>query len=92
MFRWYRYVDQQTLKLQEVPEPVPTGEMPRSVTLTVERGLVDFVSPGARISVLGVYSLFDRSDNPRSSEVTIAAIRIPYVKVVGIEADISRRR
>ncbi|EGB05423.1 hypothetical protein AURANDRAFT_38450 [Aureococcus anophagefferens] len=86
------YVDQQTLKLQEVPEAVPTGEMPRSVTLTVERGLVDFVSPGARISVLGVYSLFDRSDNPRSSEVTIAAIRIPYVKVVGIEADTSGHR
>ena len=31
------YVDQQTLKLQEVPDSVPTGEMPRHVIVSVER-------------------------------------------------------
>ena len=29
------YVDQQTLKLQECPEDVPTGEMPRHILLSV---------------------------------------------------------
>jgi DNA replication licensing factor MCM5 len=31
------YIDQQTLKLQESPEVVPTGEMPRNIMLTVDR-------------------------------------------------------
>ena len=84
-----RFVDQQTLKLQEVPEAVPTGEMPRSVSLILERGLVDVVSPGARISVLGVSSLFERADIARNPEATVAAIRIPYLKVMGIEIDVN---
>ena len=33
------YVDQQTWKLQEAPETVPTGEMPRSIMMTVDRHL-----------------------------------------------------
>ena len=84
----HRYVDQQTLKLQEAPEAVPTGEMPRSTLVTVERGLVDRVSPGARVSVLGVLSLFERSDSGQNPDAAIAAIRIPYLKVVGIEFNI----
>ena len=33
------YMDQQTLKLQESPEVVPTGEMPRNIMLSVDRGV-----------------------------------------------------
>lgn len=29
------YVDQQVLKLQEAPEEVPTGELPRNILVTV---------------------------------------------------------
>ncbi len=32
-----KYYDQQKLKLQESPEVVPTGEMPRNILLTIER-------------------------------------------------------
>lgn len=81
-------MDQQSLKLQELPDAVPAGEMPRSMLLIVERGLVDMVSPGARISVLGVLSLLsERTDNLQKPEATVAAIRMPYFKVVGIEFD-----
>ena len=31
------YIDQQTLKMQEGPEVVPTGEMPRNILLSVDR-------------------------------------------------------
>jgi DNA replication licensing factor MCM5 len=37
------YVDQQAFKLQEAPEVVPTGEMPRNLLLSVDRNLVDKV-------------------------------------------------
>eukprot|EP00605_Chrysophyceae_sp_TOSAG23-4_P000993 GSChrysophyteH1.ASY1.ANO1.1094.1 assembled CDS len=36
-----KFIDQQTLKLQEAPEVVPTGEMPRNIMLSVDRNLVD---------------------------------------------------
>ena len=48
------YVDQQTLKIQELPECTPTGDMPRTMLMAVSRHLVDVVSPGMRVSVLGV--------------------------------------
>ncbi|KAH9248527.1 hypothetical protein BASA81_013853 [Batrachochytrium salamandrivorans] len=52
------FVDQQTLKLQEAPEMVPTGEMPRSMLCSVSNWLVDLVSPGMRVSIIGVSSVF----------------------------------
>jgi len=73
------------LKLQEAPETVPTGEMPRSTLIVVERGLVDKAPPGARVSVLGVLSLFEHSNTNLNVDGAIAAIRLPYLKVVGID-------
>mmetsp|Transcript_29794 Transcript_29794/g.89138 ORF Transcript_29794/g.89138 Transcript_29794/m.89138 type:complete len:282 (+) Transcript_29794:1583-2428(+) len=83
-----RYVDQQTLKLQEMPEAVPAGDMPRSILLVAEGWLVDRVSPGARVSALGMSSLFESTNNKKTKN-TVAAIRMPYLKVVGIELDTS---
>lgn len=51
------YEDQQILKLQELPEDVPTGELPRHVTVVVDRYLVDRVSPGARVQLAGIVSV-----------------------------------
>jgi DNA replication licensing factor MCM5 len=76
------YVDQQTLKLQDFPEDVPTGEMPRNIILSMDRNLVDKVSPGTRVSVLGIASLYSNSRGP-----TQGAIRSLYVKVVGVEVE-----
>ncbi len=39
------------------PEMVPTGGMPRHVRVVVDRALVDRVSPGNRVCVVGVPSL-----------------------------------
>ena len=46
------------LKLQEPPDLVPNGEMPRHVLLSVERSLVDRIAPGTRVHVLGVSSIY----------------------------------
>ncbi len=51
------FSDQQSIKLQESPEMVPTGGMPRHVRVVVDRALVDRVSPGSRVCVVGVPSL-----------------------------------
>ena len=75
------YVDHQTLKLQEAPEDVPTGEMPRHVMLSVNRQLVDLVKPGTRVRVVGVSSVF----TPKAARGSGMSVRRSFLKVVGIQ-------
>lgn len=79
------YIDQQNLKLQESPEVVPTGEMPRNVMLSLDRYLVDRVAPGTRISVIGVASLFTSGNTSRAK--TNAKVKTLYLRVLGLEVD-----
>jgi len=77
------FVDQQTLKLQEAPEKVPTGEMPRSVLLAVERSLVDVAAPGTRVSVLCIPTLFNNAASRNQKEPSKSV----YLRVVGLQKD-----
>ena len=80
------FVDQQTLKLQEAPELIPTGEMPRTIQLTVDRELTDKVTPGNRVRVVGILSLLDSaggSDSNASKQVK-STVRPAYIRVVGL--------
>lgn len=89
-----KYVDQQTLKLQENPEvvsmavfctcicfliygfllscgpmllqDVPTGELPRNMLLSVDRHLVQTIVPGTRLTIMGIYSIFQSSNSSAS--------------------------
>ena len=45
------------LLIQEVPEEVPNGEMPRHMQLYVDRYLCDKMVPGNRVTVTGIYSI-----------------------------------
>lgn len=53
-----RFVDQQMVKLQEAPDMVPVGELPRHMMLHAERYLTAKVTPGSRIIATGIYSTF----------------------------------
>ncbi|KAJ1382390.1 P-loop containing nucleoside triphosphate hydrolase [Sesbania bispinosa] len=79
-----KYVDQQTLKLQENPEDVPTGELPRNLLLSVDRHLVQTVVPGSRLTIVGIYSIYQASNSSQSQKGAVA-VRQPYIRVVGIE-------
>lgn len=89
-----KFMDNQTLKLQELPESVPTGEMPRSITLSCDRYLTDMVSPGVRIDAIGIYSVSGSAapgvgrqskKTTSGSSLTISA-RAPYLRVLGLKA------
>ena len=45
------------MKLQEAPENIPTGEMPRSLVMVVDRELTDKVTPGNRVKVVGILGI-----------------------------------
>ncbi|XP_058874843.1 DNA replication licensing factor mcm5 [Acipenser ruthenus] len=82
-------VDFQTLKLQESPESVPHGEMPRHVQLYCDRYLCDRVVPGNRVTIMGIYSI-KKSGNPSRSkgrDRVGVGIRSSYIRVVGIQVD-----
>ena len=40
---------------------MPTGELPRAVTLVADRHLVGRVAPGTRVTVTGIYSICQAS-------------------------------
>jgi DNA replication licensing factor MCM5 len=84
------FVDQQTVKLQERPESVPTGEMPRSVLAVLDRTLVGRIIPGTRVNLVGVWSIFQsmRARGAASGgNAAAGAIRQPYLRIVGVEID-----
>lgn len=47
----------QFLKLQELPEGIPQGEIPRHLTLYCDRYLCERVFPGSSVYILGIYSI-----------------------------------
>lgn len=83
------YVDTQYMKLQESPEEVPTGEIPRTVLVLCERALVDFVTPGCRVVITGVQGL--SSNFATKSTSSLREINTSIIHALGIKiVDASR--
>ena len=80
-------VDFQTLKLQESPDSVPHGEMPRHMPMFVERSLVDRAVPGNRVTVIGVYSIRKMAKVGRGGEKGAVGVRMPYLRVIGLQIE-----
>lgn len=77
-----RFVDQQTIKLQEAPETVPVGELPRSVVTVVDRALVDRAPPGTRVSLLCIPTLMPGGGGRNGGRDSTA--QAVYLRVVGL--------
>ncbi|TCD70669.1 minichromosome maintenance protein 5 [Steccherinum ochraceum] len=76
------FTDHQTLKLQEAPDMVPVGELPRHMLLSVDRFLTGQVVPGSRVIATGIYATFQSQKNKSASA---AALRTPYLRVLHLE-------
>ncbi|KAH8126127.1 hypothetical protein ACSS6W_009312 [Trichoderma asperelloides] len=85
-----RFVDQQVIKLQEAPDQVPVGELPRHVLITADRYLTNRVVPGSRCTVMGIFSIYQNKASKNSSTGGAVAIRTPYLRAVGIQTDIDQ--
>ncbi|XP_063231306.1 DNA replication licensing factor Mcm5 [Bacillus rossius redtenbacheri] len=82
-------VDFQVLKLQELPDSIPQGEMPRHLQLYCDRYICDRVVPGNRVVILGIFSIKKVSKPQRGAAKgkPIVGVRAPYLRVVGIQVD-----
>ncbi|KAI9141782.1 MCM2/3/5 family-domain-containing protein [Paraphysoderma sedebokerense] len=79
-----KFVDQQTLKLQEAPDMVPVGELPRHMVMSADRWLTNKVVPGTRVTVMGIYEVFSTKSDKSSAGV---GSRVAYLRIVGLELD-----
>ncbi|TDG42623.1 hypothetical protein AWZ03_010951 [Drosophila navojoa] len=82
-------VDFQTLKLQELPDFVPQGEIPRHLQLFCDRSLCERVVPGNRVLIQGIYSIrkVGKPSRQDGREKAVLGVRAPYMRVVGITVD-----
>ncbi|KAF3770683.1 MCM-domain-containing protein [Cryphonectria parasitica EP155] len=85
-----KFVDQQVIKLQEAPDQVPVGELPRHVLISADRYLTNRVVPGSRCIVMGIFSIYQNKGSKNSSTGGAVAIRTPYLRAVGIQTDIDQ--
>jgi DNA replication licensing factor MCM4 len=75
--------DKQHVKIQETPENMPEGETPINIHLCCYDELVDYVKPGDKIEVVGIYRAQGIRVNPRLR--TTKAIYKTYIDVVSFE-------
>eukprot|EP00894_Picocystis_sp_ML_P001940 jgi/Pico_ML_1/52457/g3159.t1 len=84
-----KYVDMQTLKLQENPEDVPTGEMPRSMMLSIDRHMVQRIVPGTRVTLLE--AIVRISESLARMSLKSVANEAHRQEMINVEAQIKRR-
>ncbi|KNC35291.1 DNA replication licensing factor mcm5 [Plasmodium falciparum RAJ116] len=75
------FVDIQSLKMQELPEAVPTGDMPRHLQLNVTRYLCEKMIPGDRVYVHGVLTSYNPNPRPTRADGT----NFSYLHVLGFQ-------
>ncbi|MEM0232455.1 MAG: minichromosome maintenance protein MCM [Candidatus Nezhaarchaeales archaeon] len=63
------FMDVQTLVVQEKPEDVPPGQLPRSIEVLVTDDLVDKARPGDRVLVSGIVSV-RQEHSPKLGKLT----------------------
>ncbi|KAJ3358428.1 minichromosome maintenance protein 5 [Allomyces javanicus] len=80
-----KFVDQQSIKLQEAPDIVPVGELPRHILMSADRQMVNKVMPGTRATIMGIYSVINHKEARSERTRGGVAIRTAYLRVVGLE-------
>ena len=82
-------VDFQVLKLQELPDFIPQGEIPRHMQLFCDRNLCERVVPGNRVLIHGIFSIrkIGKPSKQDGKERATVGVRAPYLRVIGITVD-----
>ena len=78
--------DYQTLKIQECPEMVPTGEIPRSFRICLDRYLTGKLIPGMRVTLTGIYTLPETNQSLKMNSNT-SSLKTPYIYGVGFRKE-----
>ena len=75
------FIDYQRITIQEPPEDLPPGAIPRTLSSILKYDLVDMIRPGDRIKSFAIYRSHPVENN-RGKEGTVFA---PYLEINNIE-------
>ena len=64
---------------------IPTGEIPRSLKVVVDRNLVDKLSPGTRVTITGIYTVAENKFI--SQKIGTGQMKTPYMLTLGLEIE-----
>ncbi len=74
------FIDWQSVMIQEIPEDLPPGRIPRSVQAILTHDLVDTVKPGDRVKLMGTYkSVLAQSTKSINSTLFKTFIDVNYI-------------
>ena len=85
-----KYIDWQKITLQEKPEDVPGGQMPRSVEVQLTEDLVDSARPGDRVTIVGIPSIAQTGGRSPLFELYVEANSISVSEKALEEISITR--
>jgi replicative DNA helicase Mcm len=84
-----KFINSQELRIQEKPEDLPPGQLPRSIDINITDDLVDIARPGDRVSIPGIIrvrqELIARGGKSRTFNIFTDANQID---VIGKEAEV----
>jgi DNA replication licensing factor MCM4 len=83
------FSDKQHIKMQETPESVPEGETPQTLAMCAYEDLVDYVKPGDRVEVVGIYRAIGQ--RLMAGQRILKNIYKTYVDVIGYTKTDKRR-
>ncbi|CAK9096571.1 DNA replication licensing factor mcm5 [Durusdinium trenchii] len=82
------YAPDQSIRLQELPEHVPVGEMPRSIELCAQMYDVDRCTPGTRLTCIGIFCATERAAGDKLSRGRnqgTNTVKYSYIQVLGLQ-------
>eukprot|EP00490_Sorites_sp_Unknown_P012063 CAMPEP_0114665098 /NCGR_PEP_ID=MMETSP0191-20121206/30087_1 /TAXON_ID=126664 /ORGANISM="Sorites sp." /LENGTH=750 /DNA_ID=CAMNT_0001909139 /DNA_START=51 /DNA_END=2303 /DNA_ORIENTATION=+ len=82
------YAVDQSIRLQELPEHVPVGEMPRSMELCAQMYDVDRCTPGTRLTCIGIFCATEKAAGDkltRGRNQGTNTVKYSYIQVLGLQ-------
>lgn len=74
------FIDWQSVMIQEIPEDLPPGRIPRAIQAILTYDLVDTVKPGDRVSLMGTFkSVLAQSTKNMNSTLFKTYIDVNYI-------------
>ena len=81
------FIDTQRISIQERPEELPPGQLPRSVTIEIRGDLVDVARPGDRVGVIGIVRTLPRIGRGGTLRIFDLYLDGNYIDVSGKELE-----
>jgi len=82
------FIDSQRFAIQERPEELPAGQLPRQVNVELRDDIVDITRPGDRVSITGVLNLIRKQTRGGTLRVFDFTLEANNVAVSGREMEL----